>query len=81
MKAIGFGLITLISAAGVLCAQAPGGVEVNSSVAQTADGRVPIFSVEVTSRTIRAVNYHHRQGATKVDFRGHCSNAGCARPG
>ena len=69
MKAIGFGLMTLVSA-GVLCAQAPSPVQINSSTVQTADGKVPIFSVEVVSRTIRAVNYHHRQGTTKIDFRG-----------
>ena len=69
MKAIEFGLMTLISA-GVLCAQAPNPVQINSTTVQTADGRVPIFSVEVVSRTIRAVNYHHRQGTTKIDFRG-----------
>ncbi len=74
MKATGFGWITLISiSAGVLCAQAPSPVQINSNSnnnVQTADGKVPIFSVEVTSRTIRAVNYHHRQGTTKIDFRG-----------
>lgn len=31
---------------------------------------MPIFRVDVTSKTIRAVNYHHRQGTTKIDFRG-----------
>jgi len=61
--------VTLLGA-GILCAQAPNPVQVNSGTVQTADGRVPIFSVEVTSRTIRAINYHHRQGTTKVDFRG-----------
>ncbi len=30
----------------------------------------PIFRVTVTSRTIRAINYHHRQGTTKIDLRG-----------
>jgi len=67
MKTIGFGFITLISA-GILSAQAPSPVQTN--VIQTADGRVPVFSVQVTSRTIRAVNYHHRQGTTKIDFHG-----------
>jgi outer membrane protein OmpA-like peptidoglycan-associated protein len=52
----------------MLCAQAPSPVQ--TGVQTTANGRVPIFSVEVTSRTIRAVNFHHRQGTTKVDFRG-----------
>src|SRR6185312_6339936 len=54
--------------AAAIYAQAPNPVQTN--VSETADGHVPIFKVEVTSRTIRAVNYHHRQGATKVDFRG-----------
>ncbi|MES1258006.1 MAG: OmpA family protein [Acidobacteriota bacterium] len=36
------------------------------------DGNQPIavFKVEVVSRTMKAINYHHRQGSTKVDFRG-----------
>jgi outer membrane protein OmpA-like peptidoglycan-associated protein len=45
-------------------------VQQNVSPVPTADGKVPIFKVEVTSRSIRAINYHHRQGKTKVDFRG-----------
>jgi hypothetical protein len=35
-----------------------------------ADGQTPIFRVTVTSRTIKAINFHHRQGSTKVDLRG-----------
>jgi outer membrane protein OmpA-like peptidoglycan-associated protein len=30
----------------------------------------PVFRVNVVSRTAKAVNYRHRSGATKVDFRG-----------
>src|SRR5579862_4678654 len=30
----------------------------------------PTFRVNVISRTVQAVNYQHRSGATKVDFRG-----------
>jgi hypothetical protein len=30
----------------------------------------PIFRVTVTSRSIAAVNFHHRQGTTNVDLRG-----------
>jgi outer membrane protein OmpA-like peptidoglycan-associated protein len=32
--------------------------------------QTPMFRVIVTSRTIQAVNYKHRSGATKVDFAG-----------
>src|SRR5689334_2582295 len=31
---------------------------------------VPVFRVTVVARTTKAVNYRHRSGATKVDFRG-----------
>ena len=31
---------------------------------------MPIFRVTVVSRTTKAVNYHHRTGTTRVDFRG-----------
>ena len=30
----------------------------------------PTFRVHVTSRSIQAVNYQHRNGATKLDFAG-----------
>jgi outer membrane protein OmpA-like peptidoglycan-associated protein len=33
-------------------------------------GRVPVFRVTVVARTVPAVNYRHRGGATVVDFRG-----------
>ena len=30
----------------------------------------PIFRVTVISRTIKAINYHHRSGTTQIEFRG-----------
>jgi hypothetical protein len=30
----------------------------------------PVFRVTVVSRTTPAINYHHRNGSTKIDFRG-----------
>jgi hypothetical protein len=35
-----------------------------------AAGDAPIYRVTVTARTAKAVNYQHRSGATKIDFRG-----------
>lgn len=35
-----------------------------------AAGNQPIFRVNVTARTSKAVNYQHRSGATKINFRG-----------
>ena len=31
---------------------------------------MPVFRVTVVSRTTKAINYHHRTGSTKIDFRG-----------
>ena len=31
---------------------------------------MPVFRVNVTSRSVQAINYRHRSGATKVDFAG-----------
>ena len=64
MKAVGL----LLLAGGLVFAQAPSPVQ--TGVNPMPNGAVPIFRVDVTSRTIRAINYHHRQGTTKVDFRG-----------
>ncbi len=37
---------------------------------ETPPGQVPIYKVTVVARTTKAINYRHRSGATKVDFRG-----------
>ncbi len=52
----------------VLGAQAPNPVQ--TGVSPNPNGSEPIFRVDVTSRSIRAVNYHNRQGTTHIDFRG-----------
>lgn len=36
----------------------------------TPDSGTPIYRVTVTSRTAKAINYRHRSGATKIDFKG-----------
>lgn len=32
--------------------------------------RTPVYRVNVVSRTVQAINYRHRNGSTKIDFRG-----------
>jgi outer membrane protein OmpA-like peptidoglycan-associated protein len=54
---------------GILSAQAPGGTQ-DENATRIAAGSPPIYRVTVTARTAKAVNYQHRGGATKVDFRG-----------
>src|SRR5438477_9534381 len=32
--------------------------------------KMPIYRVNVVARTIKAINYRHRSGSTKIDFQG-----------
>ncbi len=60
------GLILLFT--GLMYAQAPNPVQ--TGVTPGPNGSEPIFRVDVTSKTVTAVNYHNRQGTTHIDFRG-----------
>src|ERR1043165_4338923 len=53
---------------GVLSAQGPQKQDENT--ARMAAGSTPVFRVTVTAKTAKAINYQHRSGATKIDFRG-----------
>src|SRR5665647_2305055 len=64
MKLIGACLMVC----GVLSAQGP--QNQNENAARMAAGSPPIYRVTVTARTAKAINYQHRSGATKIDFRG-----------
>ena len=46
--------------------------QTNSQVARVAEptAQTPMFRVTITSRSVQAVNYRHRSGATKLDFAG-----------
>jgi len=35
-----------------------------------AQDKIPVYRVSVTSRTVKAISYQHRSGATRVDFAG-----------
>ncbi len=54
----------LFLACGLLTAQQ------SENAQRMAAGSNPIFRTSVTARTMKAVNYRHRSGATKIDFRG-----------
>jgi outer membrane protein OmpA-like peptidoglycan-associated protein len=52
-------------------AQAPNPVRQSSdNAARMAAGSMPIYRVTVVARTMKAINYNHRSGSTKIDFRG-----------
>ncbi|MBL0156192.1 MAG: OmpA family protein [Bryobacterales bacterium] len=58
----------LLMVCGALSAQ--GAQAQNENAIRMAEGATPIYRVTVTTRTAKAVNYQHRGGATKVDFKG-----------
>ncbi len=65
------GLIFLIVAAfGTLSAQAPNPTQQRALTPADTGQAMPIFKVTVVSRSTKAVNYHHRTGTTRIDFRG-----------
>ncbi len=56
---------------GLLCAQTPqAGDPAQQSVLSPSGNSIPIYRVTVIERTMKAINYQHRSGATKIDFRG-----------
>ena len=63
-----------LTVCGLVAAQAPQAPDPvqqsTENAARMAAGSAPIYRVTVTERTARAINYQHRSGATKIDFRG-----------
>src|SRR4051812_17362359 len=56
---------------GTLSAQVPNPTQQQRALTPNDTGQaMPIFRVTVVSRTTKAINYHHRTGSTRVDFRG-----------
>ena len=70
MKIIG----TLLTVCGLVAAQSSQAPnpdrQSGENAARMAAGATPIYRVTVTERTAKAINYQHRSGATKIDFRG-----------
>ncbi len=61
-----------IMVGGVLLAQssqAPNPTQ-QENTARMAAGSTPIYRISVVSRSTKAINYNHRSGSTKIDFRG-----------
>ena len=63
-----FGL--LIIPFGLLYAQVPNPTQQRPLTPADTGQPMPVFRVTVVSRTIKAINYHHRTGTTRIDFRG-----------
>lgn len=69
-------IATFLLALGILAAQAPQAPNPNQqpagmgSASSQASGSVPVYRVNVVARTMKVINYAHRSGSTKIDFRG-----------
>src|SRR5712692_2227002 len=64
-------VIVFLVAGGLLSAQVPQAANpTQQSVLTQTGGSVPVYRITVVARTTKAVNYHHRSGSTKIDFRG-----------
>jgi len=63
-----------LTVCGLVAAQAPLAPDPvqqsTENAARMAAGTTPIYRIIVVERTTKAVNYNHRGGATKIDFRG-----------
>jgi outer membrane protein OmpA-like peptidoglycan-associated protein len=55
---------------GALFAQVPNPTQNQQSIPPENSQSMPVFRITVVSRTIKAVNYHHRTSTTQIDFRG-----------
>jgi outer membrane protein OmpA-like peptidoglycan-associated protein len=62
--------VLLFAALATLCAQAPNPTQQPALTPAETGQPMPIFRVTVVSRTISAINYHHRSGTTQIGFRG-----------
>jgi len=70
MKIIGT-FLTICAFAAAQSAQAPNPVQQSTeNSARMAAGAMPIYRITVVERTTKAINYNHRSGSTKIDFRG-----------
>jgi outer membrane protein OmpA-like peptidoglycan-associated protein len=70
MKFIG-AFLTICGLVAAQSPQAPNPVQQSTeNAARMAAGAMPIYRITVVERTTKAVNYNHRSGSTKIDFRG-----------
>jgi outer membrane protein OmpA-like peptidoglycan-associated protein len=70
MKIIGT-FLTICALAAAQSSQAPNPVQQSTeNAARMAAGTMPIYRITVVERTTKAINYNHRSGSTKIDFRG-----------
>ena len=62
--------ITILAACGIAAGQPSQAVNPTQKPIEKTGDTVPVFRVTVVARTTKAINYHHRGGATMIGLRG-----------
>ena len=67
MKTIGTAFLTVVGLAWAQPTQAPNPTQ---QAIENSGGTVPVYRITVVARTMKAINYNHRSGPTRIGFRG-----------
>src|SRR5690242_9737728 len=59
-----------LMACGALSAQTPQAPNPTQQLTQNGAAPVPVYRITVVARTMKAINYRHRSGSTKIGFQG-----------
>ncbi|QOY90379.1 OmpA family protein [Paludibaculum fermentans] len=62
-------VLSVLASIAAAMAQIPNPTAAQASPPDSSES-VPIYRIRVVSRTTKAINYHHRKGTTRIDFRG-----------
>jgi len=63
-------LTAFLTIGGLAMAQAPQAPNPTQQVMVPDGGTVPVYRITVVARTMKAINYHHRSGSTRIGFQG-----------
>src|SRR5579862_6626958 len=63
-------LTAFLTIGGLAWAQAPQAANPTQQFMAPDGGSVPVYRITVVARTMKAINYHHRSGSTRIGFQG-----------
>jgi outer membrane protein OmpA-like peptidoglycan-associated protein len=63
-------LTAFLTIGGLAWAQAPQAANPTQQPIVPDGGAVPVYRITVVARTMKAINYHHRSGSTRIGFQG-----------
>jgi outer membrane protein OmpA-like peptidoglycan-associated protein len=63
-------LTAFLTIGGLALAQTPQAANPTQQLIAPDGGTVPVYRITVVARTMKAINYHHRSGSTRIGFQG-----------